>query len=75
MAIFNRSANLVPRHKAYSGDKILNYSGEAIYDGLLVVDCPFVTEAPSESASFLTLFLGTNNAGTAYSFITYNDWL
>lgn len=44
-------------------------------DGTLVVDCPMAGAAPSESASFLTLFLWANGGGTAYAFETYCGWL
>lgn len=44
-------------------------------NGTLVIDCPMSTDAPSESASFLTLFLWANGGGTAHSFETYKSWL
>lgn len=43
--------------------------------GTLVIDCPMSGEAPSEQASFLTLFLWANSGGTAHSFETYKSWL
>lgn len=44
-------------------------------NGTLVIDCPMTADAPTESASFLTLFLWANGGGTAYSFETYSEWL
>lgn len=43
--------------------------------GTLVIDCPMSTDRPSESASFLTLFLWANGGGTAHSFPAYQMWL
>ena len=43
--------------------------------GTLAIDCPMTGDAPSESASFLTLFLWANGGGTAHSFQTYRAWL
>ena len=44
-------------------------------NGAFVIDCPMATDAPSESASFLTLFLWANSGGTAHPFETYRAWL
>ncbi|MCC6568486.1 MAG: class I SAM-dependent methyltransferase, partial [Anaerolineales bacterium] len=44
-------------------------------NGALVIDCPMTGESPSESASFLTLFLWANGGGTAHSFEEYKSWL
>jgi hypothetical protein len=44
-------------------------------NGTLVIDCPMSTDPPSESASFLTLFMWANSGGTAHSFETYRGWL
>jgi hypothetical protein len=44
-------------------------------NGTLIIDCPMATDAPSESASFPTLFLWANGGGTAHAFEAYRDWL
>lgn len=43
--------------------------------GTLVLDCPMSTDKPSESTSFLTLFLWANGGGTAHTFSAYQGWL
>lgn len=44
-------------------------------NGMLVIDCPMLTDEPAELTGLLTLFLWANSGGTAYSFGTYRSWL
>jgi C-methyltransferase len=53
---------------------------QRVYDalaenGILIIDCPMLSDRPSELTSLLTLFLWANSGGTAYSFDTYHRWL
>jgi 2-polyprenyl-3-methyl-5-hydroxy-6-metoxy-1,4-benzoquinol methylase len=49
--------------------------GSLVENGLLVIDCPMLTDPPDELTSFLTLFLWANSGGGTHRFEEYRDWL